>query len=272
MRPKDALYTKWSDAKDSVWIGGAGSYQVSLLGSNLTSSVLLCEHSRMEGFVLAIPKGKKGVAAVRAFLLDVRKGGGVVETNFFVNVDNSGEEPDVDLNEVWVPSGLRMGHINGYGYIEVLIDDERFTTDKAEYTHGKHKEPNTYTVDGNTLVRYLVGDIEADEVRATANVHIREKLASEQLPGLLKIIDDLKTKLAQAEQELDRARGEISTLDDRVERAERGENFWQREWQKHVSFLSDLHDSLGFRAIPMMRVKTLIRVIGDHLNLTKKKS
>lgn len=258
MRPKDALYTKWSDAKDSVLIGGSGNYKVSLLGSNLASSVLPCGHSRIDGFTLAIPKGKKGVVAVRAFRSDAgRKGDSIFEADFFVNVDNSGEKPNVDLTEVWVPSASRMGHIHNFGYIEVQIGEERFTTDKAEFTNGKHKEPNTYTVDGNTLVRYLVNEATEDEVRDASKDHVAEISAREKLAQLEALRQEALEEVSRFVGELEKVKRAHQTSLDALEK-------WRNETLKHRKFLVDLGNALGRRK-GLMWVGPLYQKVFEHL-------
>jgi len=262
MRPEEALYTKWSDAKDSVLIGGSGNCKVSLLGSNLESSVLPCAHGRMDGFTLAIPKGKRGVVAVRASRFNAgRKGDQVVETNFFVSVDNSGEKPNVDLTEVWVPSASRMGHIHNFGYIEVQIGEERFTTDKAEFTNGKHKEPNTYTVDGNTLVRYLVDEATENEVRAAAKDHVAEISARERLYEVGLENNRLNAELKSAKEDISDLEKGIAALQ---KEAAANSDLYRAECgvtEALKTFLRALRGSLMTRSFGLARTRPLVELI-----------
>ena len=187
MRPNDLITGTMSADRGTVLVEGKFSHRVTVTGTTLLTSSRLGES--VNAFSLPIPS-EKGLIAVSVYYDAGPKDKNGKHVGFLLGVTSSG----VDLENPWQPNAKRLGGVDPYGVISVQIDSKRFSS-------AKHRDDAGFVPDGSLLCRYLLGEIQAADVTAAAELQQAEESAVE--------------KLKDAEFELRQARMQHETLENR---------------------------------------------------------
>lgn len=196
--------------KGTIILEGINTDMFLMLGSSLPASVSPDRYTYVNSLTIAVERGKKGVMAVRVTTARFDK----KYTNyigFLLPVEWKGDDPRpfVDLEHPFVPRGDRLGQVVD-DHLEVVIDGKTFTTNE----HAERDEPGkVYIPDGNLLCKYLVGDVDAEEVKAAATECAEEEAARKKLPETLNTLQD-------ARHMLDRQGEHIRYLDEQCKKAQ----------------------------------------------------
>ncbi len=180
MRAKDLMCAK---AKDGILlIEGLKDYHLRVLGATMPCS----SHGTdtVNSFYLTPIKDQKGLVSVHVCAANHAK-----VACFFLNVDFSGQEPIIDLENQWLPQADRLGQVYDRG-IEVMIESILFSSRLCFDS----RLPENY-VAGDVLCRYLIGEISAEDVHQAVTNLADEISARAKLPELEESVKRYQTEL-----------------------------------------------------------------------------
>lgn len=156
-------------------------YQISLLGTTVPASVISEGYNARHSEITFAPrKGQKGIVAIT--MCHPQK----ATEDFILEVDFMGDEPYVNLDNVWSPSAHRMGQISNED-IRVFINEEWYRTSHNPHT----KDSMTIVPNGDILLQYLYGEISRTKVEEAATMMTGNK-ARAMAKKLEKDLEDWK--------------------------------------------------------------------------------
>ena len=103
----------------------------------------------------------------------------------------------VDLENSWIPTADCLIQMDGYGYLEVRIEEDIFTT-KTLYGADKENANLHGDVDGNLMCRYAVGLVDADAFREQVASWNTKISLQEQLKTANQQLSEMTGKLSNS--------------------------------------------------------------------------
>ena len=163
-----------------ILVEGLGANQIVLIGSAVPLSV--GPKVRVDSFCI-YSQDKPGLIALSVRSQETRTNHG-----FLLEID----QHEIKLGSRWVPPRERPGQIQGTS-LQVEIEGKVFSTDwSAALTHDM-----SYVPDANLLLRYLIGDADAQEVKTAA----KRLGAAEQFNRLLDNVREAAEELRKTAKE-----------------------------------------------------------------------
>lgn len=204
MWPSNVLFAQASEDGKTILIGGTGNNTLTFLGYSLRASVIPGEKGLRSFAIDAPDAGQEALLAVVVRANDLVPSHGKhaslpPEPGFLIRVSRGGdgtEPPHVDLKQSFVPRQGRLLQIiehPRYGVPQLRVN----VGEKTFVTPTNYKEDDEVNlVDGNTLCKFAIGDIEADKVHAEAIREAEEADLRKLVPTLQDEIRELKKQLS----------------------------------------------------------------------------
>jgi len=150
----------------------------------------------------------------------------------------------VDLKTVWVPpiSG-RIPCLSIQG-IEVVIDDEIFSSYRDE--PGVRKVP-----DADILCQYLIGELNDQEVRVLVTAYVEEVSATKRVKELEGVIAKLESELTDTNATVSDLKAELLETQVHLENAQKSARMWAR-YSDQLNEAIDRVRWVGWRARRML--------------------
>lgn len=189
MRPSDLILAVKNKEGETVSLVPIGKdTRIIFCGASVPASVIPSD-KWLSSLTLAPKTGQKGIVAVHVYY---HAGKSAWTAEFLLSVKNENGEASVDLENLWFPVSERLGQAAGVNAVEVIINNEIYTSDSTYRKEGKHFIPNP--LGGNLLCQYLTGDVPAQAVIDAAQDAVRETDALAKAAELRKEMKETKDK------------------------------------------------------------------------------
>lgn len=144
-----------------------------------------------------IKKGRSGIIALHISSTQWHKSPNSFDYILSVSFKDGDDSPQVEMDKPWFPRPSRLGAVSYWG-IDVNASGKLFASENA-FAEGK-----TVIKDADLLCRFLVGNIELEDLEAAASLEKLEEKALAQLPRFREKISAQATEIKQLHSQLER--------------------------------------------------------------------
>lgn len=190
MLPEQVLSFGEISEGGQIVINGMGVNKIMFLGSSIPTS---CKIGDYVSYLTIMPK-KEGVLAVRVTASSQKERNDknfAPDVDFLLNIKKDGDDDSYYVNKRdhgRVKQGLCQILKD---IIQVRVGEELFF---SAYPNLPDKKLSFSVVDGDTICKFVAGDITLDELKQKAEAIEAEKYASERLPKLEEELERLKER------------------------------------------------------------------------------
>jgi hypothetical protein len=194
MLPSLVLNGKAENGVMTIAAYGAEAHQIKLIGASMKTS--LPSGSWCESFSLELGDEERGVVAVVVPCFYSRNR---IDYPFFFEVKKNKDDKKIefDFTEPFVPSPGTLGQIDKAGRITVDVNGDIYTNDFPQ-NHDSSIHPKYHFVDPDSLCRYLVKKITAQQLKEASISSCISNTLEQRLAAREKSLELLDQELADA--------------------------------------------------------------------------